>query len=62
MGSALAGFLIDADGATGGFAAAAALAFIGFLIPLFLRGWHPDLRGRELTSLPDTAPVPIQPS
>jgi MFS family permease len=62
MGSALAGFLIDANGAVGGFASAAALAFVGFLIPLFLRGWHPDLRGRELTSLPDTAPVPIQPS
>jgi MFS family permease len=62
MGSAVAGFLIDANGAIGGFVAAAALAFIGFVIPLLLRSWHPDLRGRELTSLPDTAPVPIQPS
>jgi MFS family permease len=62
LGSAVAGFLIDINGAVGGYLAAAALAFIGFLIPLFLRSWHPDLRGRELTSLPDTAPVPIQPS
>ena len=51
LGSAAAGFLIDANGAIG-----------GFLVPLLLRSWHPDLRGRELTSLPDTAPIPIQPS
>jgi MFS family permease len=62
MGSALAGFLIDFNGAFGGFLAAGALALVGFLIPLLLRGWHPDLRGRELTSLPDTAPIPVQPS
>ena len=62
IGSAIAGFLIDSNGAVGGFAVAASLAFVGFLVPLLLRGWHPDLRGRELTSLPDTAPIPIQPS
>ena len=62
LGSAAAGFLIDANGAVGGFWAAAAFAFFGFLIPTILRSWHPDLRGRELTSVPDTAPVPIQPS
>jgi MFS family permease len=62
MGSAVAGFLIDAHGAVGGFVAAAAVAFVGFLVPVFLRSWHPDLRGRELTSLPDTEPIPIQPS
>ena len=62
LGSAAAGFLIDANGAIGGFLAAASLAFVGFLVPLLLRSWHPDLRGRELTSLPDTAPIPIQPS
>jgi MFS family permease len=48
--------------AIGGFMVAAGFAFVGFLIPLVLRSWHPDLRGRELTSLPDTAPIPIQPS
>jgi MFS family permease len=62
IGSAIAGFLIDANGAIGGFMVAAGFAFVGFLIPLVLRSWHPDLRGRELTSLPDTAPIPIQPS
>ncbi|WP_411698160.1 MFS transporter [Conyzicola sp.] len=62
IGSAIAGFLIDANGAIGGFMVAAGFAFVGFVIPLVLRGWHPDLRGRELTSLPDTAPIPIQPS
>ena len=62
LGSAAAGFLIDANGAIGGFLAAASLAFVGFLVPLLLHSWHPDLRGRELTSLPDTAPIPIQPS
>ena len=62
LGSAFAGFLIDANGAIGGFLAAAALALVGFLVPLLLRSWSPDLRGRELTSLPDTAPIPVQPS
>jgi len=62
IGSAIAGFLIDANGPVGGFVIAASFAFVGFLIPLLLRSWHPDLRGRELTSLPDTAPIPIQPS
>jgi MFS family permease len=62
LGSAAAGFLIDSNGAIGGFWAAAVFAFFGFLIPTVLRRWHPDLRGRELTSLPDTAPIPTQPS
>ena len=62
LGSAVAGFLIDANGAVGGFTAAAGLALVGLIVPLFLRSWHPDLRGRELTSLPDTAPIPIQPT
>jgi MFS family permease len=61
MGSAVAGFLIDANGPVGGFWVAAALAFVGFLIPTVLRRWHPDLRGRE-ASVPDTAPIPTQPS
>ena len=61
LGSAAAGFLIDDHGATGGYWVAAALAFVGFLIPLTLRRWHPDLRGKE-SSVPDTEPVPIQPT
>lgn len=62
LGSALAGFLIDANGAIGGFIAAAALALVGVLVPTVLRGWHPDLRGRDHSPIPDTAPVPVQPS
>ena len=61
LGSAAAGFLIDSHGAIGGYWVAAGVAFFGFLIPLVLRRWHPDLRGRD-ASVPDTAPVPIQPS
>jgi MFS family permease len=61
LGSAAAGFLIDANGAPGGFWAAVAFAFVGFVVPTLLRRWHPDLRGRE-SSVPDTSPVPIQPT
>ena len=61
LGSAVAGFLIDSHGAIGGYWVAAGVAFFGFLIPLVLRRWHPDLRGRD-ASVPDTAPVPIQPT
>jgi MFS family permease len=62
LGSAAAGFLIDAHGPVGGFVAAVSLALVGFLVPLLLRGWHPDLRGKDASPIPDTEPVPIQPS
>jgi len=62
VGSAAAGFLIDANGASGGFWIAAAFALIGFLVPLVFVRALPDLRGRDANPLPDTAPVPIQPS
>ena len=61
LGSATAGFLIDAGGASGGYWAAVTFALFGFLVPTLLRRWHPDLRGRE-PSMPDTEPVPIQPT
>jgi MFS family permease len=61
LGSAVAGFVIDARGASGGYWAAAAFALLGVLLPTLLRRWHPDLRGRA-SSVPDTEPVPIQPS
>jgi MFS family permease len=61
LGSAVAGFLIDASGARGAYWAAAGFALAGVLVPTLLRRWHPDLRGRE-SSVPDTAPLPIQPS
>lgn len=62
LGSALAGFLIDGYGAQGAFWAATALAFAGFLVPALARRWHPDLRGRDASPIPDTEPVPLQPS
>ncbi|MCU1439224.1 MAG: transporter [Rhodoglobus sp.] len=62
VGSATAGFLIDANGAIGGFWAATSFALIGFLVPALLRRWHPDLRGRDASPIPDTEPVPVQPS
>jgi MFS family permease len=62
IGSAIAGFLIDANGAIGGFWAAAVFALLGFVVPTLLRRWHPDLRGRDVGPIPDTAPIQIQPS
>ena len=62
LGSAVAGFLIDRYDAPGAFWAAAALAGLGFLVPLLFRGSHPDLRGRDASPIPDTEPVPVQPS
>lgn len=62
LGSALAGFLIDGYGAQGAFWAATALALLGFVVPALGRRWHPDLRGRDASPIPDTEPVPMQPS
>lgn len=62
LGSALAGFLIDGYGAQGAFWAATALAFLGFIVPALGRRWHPDLRDRDASPIPDTEPVPLQPS
>ena len=62
LGSALAGFLIDGYGAEGAFWAATALALLGFIVPALGRRWHPDLRERDASPIPDTEPVPLQPS
>ena len=62
LGSAAAGFLIDANGAVGGFWVAGSLALLGFLVPTVLRSWHPDLRGKDASPMADTEPVPVQPS
>ena len=62
LGSALAGFLIDASGPQGAFWAATALALLGFVVSAIGRRWHPDLRGRDPSPIPDTEPVPAQPS
>ncbi|MBM7505472.1 MFS transporter [Agromyces aurantiacus] len=62
LGSALAGFLIDGYDAVGAFWAAGVLAFLGFVVPALARRWHPDLRGRDASPIPDTEPVPVTPS
>lgn len=62
LGSSLAGFLIDGYGAIGAFWVAAAFALVGFVVPALATGVHPDLRGRDASPIPDTEPVPVQPS
>ncbi len=62
LGSALAGFLIDASGAIGAFWIAAGFALVGFTVSALAVRIHPDLRGRDASPIPDTEPVPVQPS
>lgn len=62
LGSAVAGFLIDAAGSTGGFITAAILVAVAVLIATVFRRAIPDLRGRDVSPIPDTEPVPVQPS
>lgn len=62
LGSAAAGFLIDSNGAVGGFWAAAIFALVGFIVPVLAVRYHPDLRGRDASPLPDTEAVPVQSS
>ncbi|MFE4470895.1 MFS transporter [Leifsonia sp. NPDC056824] len=62
LGSALAGFLIDAQGPVGAFWVAGAFALVGFVVPALAWRVHPDLRGRDASPIPDTEPVPVQPS
>jgi MFS family permease len=59
LGSAAAGFLIDGFGATGAFAAGAAFAFVGMLVAIIFVRAHPDLRGRDSSSPPETEPVTV---
>jgi MFS family permease len=57
LGSAAAGFMIDAFDAHGAFWVAIGLAFVGFIIPVLFRRAHPDLRGRDASPIPDTEPI-----
>ncbi|AZZ49409.1 MFS transporter [Rathayibacter rathayi] len=57
LGSAIAGVQIDRAGPTAAIVVAAAFALVGFLVPLLGRRYHPDLRGRDASPLPDTEPV-----
>jgi len=59
LGSAVAGFAIDGFGSTGGFVAATIFAFVGFLVPVFWKSAHPDLRGRDAAPMADTEPIRI---
>lgn len=62
LGSAVAGFLIDGVGPQGAFWAATALALLGTVAAVLGRPWHLDLRDRDASPIPDTEPVPMQPS
>jgi len=62
LGSAVAGFLIDRYTAIGAFWVAGVLAALGVLVPLIGKRWHPDLRGKDASPIPDTEPVPLPPS
>jgi len=57
VGSAFAGFLIDSQGASGAFYVAGVLALLGFVVPLVGKRWHPDLRGKDASPIPDTEPI-----
>ncbi|QWS33680.1 MFS transporter [Curtobacterium aetherium] len=56
-GSAVAGFLIDSNGPSGGLMVGAVMAAAGVVLPLVMRSWLPDLRGRDASPIPDTEPV-----
>jgi len=60
MGSAFAGFAIDQSGAAAAIFLAAGFAGLGCIIPALGRRWHPDLRGRDPSPIPDTEPVQVQ--
>lgn len=57
LGSALAGFMIDAYNSPGAFWVAAVFALLGFVVPLVFRRASPDLRGRDSSPIPDTEPI-----
>ncbi|KQQ19396.1 MFS transporter [Rathayibacter sp. Leaf299] len=59
LGSAIAGVQIDSNGPTAAIVVAAVFAFVGFVVPAVGRRYHPDLRGRDSSPLPDTEPVEL---
>jgi MFS family permease len=61
-GSATAGFLIDSVGAGGAFWASAIFAALGAGVAAVFHRSLPDLRQIGASPLPDTEPVPTQPS
>ena len=59
LGSAVAGFAIDAYGSFGGFVAALIFAMLGTAAAAVSTKAHPDLRDRDPSPLPDTEPVSV---
>ncbi|MFZ9106182.1 MAG: MFS transporter, partial [Pontimonas sp.] len=57
LGSALAGFAIDAFGSFGGFTTALVFATVGTVVAALSTRAHPDLRDRDASPIPDTEPV-----
>ena len=60
LGSAIAGFTIDAFGSPGGFMAAFGFAALGTIVAAAFKRSHPDLRDKDASPIPDTEPVTIQ--
>lgn len=57
LGSAIAGFAIDAFGSFGGFTTALVFATVGTVVAALSTRAHPDLRDRDASPIPDTEPV-----
>jgi MFS family permease len=62
VGSAVAGVVIDAHGPQGAFVVSAIFALAGVIVPVLAVRKLPDLRGRDSSPIPDTEPIPVQPS
>lgn len=62
MGSAVAGFVIDATVPAGGLVTGAISALLAAVMAAVFVRALPDLRGRDVSPIPDTEPVPTQPS
>jgi MFS family permease len=59
LGSAIAGFTIDAFGSLGGFSTALSFAVVGTVVAALSTRAHPDLRDRDASPIPDTEPVAV---
>lgn len=62
LGAGVAGAFIDSSGASAAFAAGAGFALLGLIVAVLGAHWAPDLRGRDVSPIPDTAPVPVLPN
>lgn len=57
IGSAIAGFMIDAFDAPGAYWVAAVFALVGAAVAAAFHRASPDLRGRDSSPIPDTEPI-----